>query len=113
MRKEPTFPDVDIVNHQSEFWYFCKIETNIRIKHTDGKYYLTKAIKGNRGEIKEIESVKNTLFNTFIHEVYFAQQLMIVDPDMEVQDIHGPVKLFKLDPDQTDEKERLRNMLKF
>ncbi len=80
------------------------LETDVRVKHTDGKWYIQHHIK--TCSITTEHDLMQYLQN-FYSEAYFSLKLSMVDPKMKF--LTGE-PLFELDDDQRSEEERIRNI---
>lgn len=101
--RERIFPNVDVELDGPEMW----ICTVVRKKHTDGLYYLTQ-VKRSVIVTPEREIVRNRMIHQMINDFNYMVYMWLVyapiDPD-QVNMVGCPI--FVLDPDQTDDLERV------
>lgn len=90
--------------------FHCRLTTQLRKRHTDGRYYLQNFVKDYVEQIDDSDDrikVADRLVsfvNNFHRDVYYSHFLGIVDPD-------SPFMFFKEDSLQLPEEERLRQKL--
>ncbi len=80
----------------------------LRKKGTDGLYYIWIYHRSGEADAKNKQTFKNEIFQMFLLETYNSINLTIVPCD--IKNHYGQL-LYNLDPDQTPEEERIRNML--
>jgi hypothetical protein len=105
MEDKPIYPNVRI----NDNGYKTLIESFLRVKHTDGKWYLVhfREIINNRSGTDKYIYVDR--FHTY---VYLFQIKGIITPGVKISDGVGGSKLIHpLDENQEDEAERLTRIM--
>lgn len=97
------FPNITI--HESENTGVSKyvIETYVRKKHTDGKWYLNHVVAMSEGNGRED---RNNAIQIFIRECYMYLIVGKINLDLYVPVLPG-VPVFKIDDCQLEEEDRL------
>lgn len=110
MKEQTIFPDLLIENKEQGNLKGKSVTTSIRIKHTNGKYYLQQFYRSSVGYEEDKSHHLEYCIKHIIEDVYTAMHLSVVDPEFEMVPFGGEdkIKVYILDPDQTDEKERMK-----
>jgi hypothetical protein len=101
------FPEIDIKTHTSPIESRIQIKTKVRMLHSDGIYYLQDVFRESTygTEEQKIDIIKSILF-----EIYYIIKFGKVQPDLMVP-LYGNEKIFKIDPDQIPEEQRIIDLL--
>lgn len=95
------FPDIDIQEHKAENGIrLVSFRTNVRINH-NSKYYLVPFIRHYN---------RKNAYKQFLHDIY--QTLTLHIPTEAFHELSGTL-VDKLDPNQIDEKQRVRELFGF
>lgn len=115
------YPKIDIkestIQRELGQLYHCiYLETFLRLKHDDGKYYLvcfkkTQEVHENSAKSeKERNTWKNQFINRVLNEIHLIQHCYIIDGNITTTEGNS---ICELDLDQQPEKERIKNLNKY
>ena len=100
--KIPVYPVIFVTRKGNNL----DMETYLRKKHTDGKYYFVKFKRNALCQDGKTDLTNE--FTSFNRDIYKAQLYYDMDIDMAYS---SGKKLHPVDEDQTDEKERMANII--
>lgn len=109
MTEKSVFPAVKI---DMDGYLSVKMETYLRIKSDDGKWYYQRIVKQFVASPKILWPDANTfnkMLNQFMLEIYTMIYFGKVNLNSRLCD--GPTPIFELCDDQIDEKDRLRKLM--
>lgn len=104
MNDRPIFPEI----RTKVTAISCSAETMLRIKHTDGRYYL-RAFYRSRFDVKGVNPAEiATIIKQMVWDVYLELSIGVVVPDLVLID---GTRVFVFDDNQQEESDRLRSLL--
>lgn len=106
--REIIFPEFETGYAFHPHGYIISVVTNIRIKGTDRKYYLSKVIKSVLVKEEPNDRVIFQVVKEFIVEVYKNLNLLIIDKvNKELTNVFNGKKIHQLSINQVSERERI------
>lgn len=99
-----TYPEIDFKIAMFDNQYVVKINTLLRMKHTDGVWYKTEVLEYAR--IDDLQRLSQ-IINRFTESVYMLSLFGVVNTETTYAGLPKD-KLFNIDDDQREEAERLK-----